>query len=266
MGDLAHFALDQSCVICHPFSQTFFIVKFSLSNSFFLSLILIESALSAPPPIEEIKDEPVTYLGNEDSDKRWYHGGFRSAVGVHKIQVYRATRNQPLEGDSVGWTYNHAPMLAYWEGRSVRRGDAGSFDGTRSLLSRERVDIDGLFSQVDLMPTLLELMGLKVSGKIDGDSRAGQFGKDSPQWAENIVVEWNDPVRPEEEGRSIVTADGWKLNLYRSSPPELFNLNTDPSELVNQVEEPDNLSRVSTMKSSLKAWQKRTGDSLEFVV
>jgi hypothetical protein len=70
-----------------------------------------------PPPIQEIKDEPVIYTGSEDSDKRWHHGGFRSAVGVHKIQAYRATRNQPLEGDSVGWTYNHAPMLAYWEGR-----------------------------------------------------------------------------------------------------------------------------------------------------
>jgi len=70
-----------------------------------------------PPSIEEVKDEPVIYAGSETADKRWHHGGFRAAVGVHKIQAYRATRNQPLEGDIVGWTYNHAPMVAYWQGR-----------------------------------------------------------------------------------------------------------------------------------------------------
>ncbi|MCZ6672902.1 MAG: hypothetical protein O7C75_08180 [Verrucomicrobia bacterium] len=70
-----------------------------------------------PPPFDEVKDEPVVYTGKETGDKRWHHGGFRAAVGVHKIQAYRATRNQPLVGDIVGWTYNHAPMLAYWRGR-----------------------------------------------------------------------------------------------------------------------------------------------------
>ena len=88
-----------------------------LSILFFMQWINGPLWSANPPPIQEIKDEPVVYLGTEESDKRWHHGGFRSAVGVHKIQTYRATRNQPLEGDNVGWTYNHAPMLAYWEGR-----------------------------------------------------------------------------------------------------------------------------------------------------
>ena len=84
-----------------------------------LLILTIACTLPAatPPPIEEIKDNPVIYTGSEVADKRWYHGGFKAAVGVHKIQTYRATRAQPLEGDTVGWTYNHAPMLAYWEGR-----------------------------------------------------------------------------------------------------------------------------------------------------
>ena len=97
-----------------------------------------------PPSIEDSKDEPVIYTGNEKADKRWHHGGFRAAVGVHKIQVYRTTRNQPLAGDHVGWTYNHAPMLAYWQGRfwmnyvsnrveehgtPGKTGFASSFDG-----------------------------------------------------------------------------------------------------------------------------------------
>lgn len=70
-----------------------------------------------PPAIEAIRDEPVVYTGSESADKRWYHGGFKAAVGVHKIQAYRVARNDPMPGDEVGWTYNHAPMLAYWRGR-----------------------------------------------------------------------------------------------------------------------------------------------------
>jgi len=70
-----------------------------------------------PPPIDEIADHPVVYTGSETGDARFHHGGFRHAVGVHNIQVFRANRTQVPEGGPVGWTYNHAPMLAYWQGR-----------------------------------------------------------------------------------------------------------------------------------------------------
>ncbi len=98
--------------------QLFFAVKFFPLSFGLLFLFLSWPLFSAtPPPLEEIKAQPVIYTGSESADKRWHHGGFKAAVGVHKIQVYRATRNQPMQGDQVGWTYNHAPMLAYWQGR-----------------------------------------------------------------------------------------------------------------------------------------------------
>lgn len=46
-----------------------------------------------------------------------YHNGELSpVVGVHNIQTLRANREYPDKGDGFGWTYNHAPMLAYWKG------------------------------------------------------------------------------------------------------------------------------------------------------
>ncbi|NMA73542.1 MAG: six-hairpin glycosidase [Bacteroidales bacterium] len=46
-----------------------------------------------------------------------YHNGELSpAVGTHNIQTLRANREHPEKGDGFGWTYNHAPMLAYWNG------------------------------------------------------------------------------------------------------------------------------------------------------
>jgi hypothetical protein len=70
-----------------------------------------------PPSFEESQAEPVVYRGDESADPRFHHGGFSQAVGVHQYQALRANRTQAPEGGTVGWTYNHAPMLAYWNGR-----------------------------------------------------------------------------------------------------------------------------------------------------
>jgi hypothetical protein len=50
-------------------------------------------------------------------DLKVHDGGLRPAIGVENIQVLRAHRTQPESADGFGWTYNHAPMLAYAHGR-----------------------------------------------------------------------------------------------------------------------------------------------------
>jgi hypothetical protein len=71
-----------------------------------------------PPPIEQSRDEPIKYVGDRQTDKRYHHGGLRSAVGVHRYQAFRANREHPTEsGSAVGWTYSHQPYLAYWKGK-----------------------------------------------------------------------------------------------------------------------------------------------------
>lgn len=52
----------------------------------------------------------TTTLSNPD----YHHGQLTPAIGVHNIQVLRANREHPENADDYGWTYNHAPMLAYW--------------------------------------------------------------------------------------------------------------------------------------------------------
>ncbi len=61
-------------------------------------------------------DEPVRVLS--DSICLDVHDGrLRPAIGVENIQVLRANRTQPNIADNYGWTYNHAPMLAYWNSK-----------------------------------------------------------------------------------------------------------------------------------------------------
>lgn len=56
----------------------------------------------------------VHYTGHTLSNVDYHHGQLAPAVGVHNIQVFRANREHPEQADDSGWTYNHAPMLAYW--------------------------------------------------------------------------------------------------------------------------------------------------------
>ncbi|MHC4474039.1 MAG: hypothetical protein ACYTEL_00230 [Planctomycetota bacterium] len=67
-----------------------------------------------PPSLKDSAGEPIKYVGSEQTDKRFYHGALRQAVGVHRYQAFRANRTNPSEPGMVGWTYNHQPYLAHW--------------------------------------------------------------------------------------------------------------------------------------------------------
>lgn len=59
----------------------------------------------------------VHYSGKTLNNPDYHHGQLSPAMGVHNIQVMRANREFPELADGYGWTYNHAPMLAYWNDR-----------------------------------------------------------------------------------------------------------------------------------------------------
>ncbi|GHT60924.1 hypothetical protein AGMMS50239_10790 [Bacteroidia bacterium] len=55
----------------------------------------------------------VHYTGKTLANVDYHHGQLTPAVGTHNIQTLRANRQYPEKSDGFGWTYNHAPMLAY---------------------------------------------------------------------------------------------------------------------------------------------------------
>ncbi|NJM07402.1 glycoside hydrolase family 43 protein [Candidatus Gracilibacteria bacterium] len=73
--------------------------------------------MTSTPVTPGSASEPVRYIGADKAELTAYDGRLRLAVGAHNYQVVRANRTQPEQADGYGWTYNHAPMLAYWRGR-----------------------------------------------------------------------------------------------------------------------------------------------------
>ncbi len=63
------------------------------------------------------QQDTVKYVGETIVNVDYHHGQLSPALGVHNIQVMRANREFPETADNLGWTYNHAPMLAYWNNR-----------------------------------------------------------------------------------------------------------------------------------------------------
>ena len=59
-----------------------------------------------------IAQDTVRYIGSTLSNVDYHHGQLSPAIGVHNIQTMRANRAD--KNNTTSWTYNHAPMLAYW--------------------------------------------------------------------------------------------------------------------------------------------------------
>ncbi len=61
--------------------------------------------------------DTVRYTGKTLVNADYHHGQLTPVVGVHSIQTFRANREHPELAENFGWTYNHAPMLAYWNNK-----------------------------------------------------------------------------------------------------------------------------------------------------
>jgi hypothetical protein len=79
-------------------------------------LILLGGFISLSRGQQEPRPQ-LQYTGDDSIASISYHDGqMRPAIGVHNYQIIRANRDHPEWADGLGWTYNHAPMLAYWNG------------------------------------------------------------------------------------------------------------------------------------------------------
>lgn len=81
-------------------------------------LYFVFCGLALPAMAQEASDsDRIHYTGTELANPNAHDGELSPVVGVHNIQVVRANREHPDEANGNGWTYNHQPMMAYWNGQ-----------------------------------------------------------------------------------------------------------------------------------------------------
>jgi len=85
-------------------------------KNYFIATLLLFSLLTAS--CAQSKSDPMSdrihFTGTTMSNVDYHHGQLAPAIGVHNVQIMRANRAKPESSDGYGWTYNHAPMIAYW--------------------------------------------------------------------------------------------------------------------------------------------------------
>jgi arylsulfatase A-like enzyme len=140
-------------------------------------------------------------------------------------------------------------------------------------------------SDIDLVPTVLDLLGKPKPQNLPG--RSLRQVVNGLRKAEDIFVEWNPDSRlpldhnapdsipgiTKEERervayasmRTVITPDGWKLNLCDHDKSQLFNLQKDPGEKSNLFYSGSHRSIIQTLTGKVHRWQAATADTLKSI-
>ena len=180
----------------------------------------------------------------------------------------------------------HTPWMVRWPG--VTQG--GAVDGKHMI------------SAVDMLPTLLDIVGAKHPAKLDGRSflpliqGKKQIGRDQvfKEYNENAGAS-RDPMRAVQTKRYLYIFNPWsnrervfatattgtvtyrrlvalakqdkrlakRLNLYKYRvPEELYDISNDPDCLHNLIDESRHQAALPSLRSELEGWMKRTKDPM----
>ena len=138
-------------------------------------------------------------------------------------------------------------------------------------ITESQTMIPGSIGHIDLVPTLLDLIGQPIPEHLQGESKVPVLLGEKTLENNDVFIQWNG--RGDRDlgsevinemislpRRTIVSGDRWKLNLCEGDNTELFDLTSDPHEITNLFDDPQQMERVRSMSGRLKAWQQKTGD------
>jgi len=151
-------------------------------------------------------------------------------------------------------------------------------------LGRKQRILQGRFSHIDLVPTLLDLMGKAKPDALPGQSLAplmkgGKVGED------HVYIEWNHAPRKlnqkekaslddlrkmpvdvsDDFVRTVISPDDWKVCLSDRDKCQLFNLRKDPGETTNLFYSGRHREIIGRLAKRIQTWQKRVGDTVSVV-
>jgi arylsulfatase A-like enzyme len=145
-------------------------------------------------------------------------------------------------------------------------------------------NIKQFVSQVDLVPTLLDLMGKSVPSALHGESWASSLEDNRHFPEKDVFIEWNGPdsgmaqiVLPDimqkvysireatasisTPVRTIITPEGWKFNCSASGENELYNISEDSGETRNLVKDTALKGVILNLYERIFSFQHKTNDS-----
>lgn len=121
----------------------------------------------------------------------------------------------------------------------------------------------GLISSVDLVPTMLDLIGQPEPEGLQGQDLADLARGKTDRGRDYVFIENIPYPFKREKGEERCVFDGqWKLILSTHRPPELYDIMTDAAETENRWEAMKGSPLAARLMSALAQWARQTGDEL----
>lgn len=167
-------------------------------------------------------------------------------------RVLEALEASGLAGSTlVVYTSDHGEQLGehgLWWKSTFYEGSVGvplivsRPGGRRGAVVRENVSL------MDVGVTLLDLAGARALPGATGRSfaRLLREGHD-PDWPDEVFAEYNPRHETAAPCQRMIRRGPWKLNTYLGHPSQLFNLDEDPLEENDRINDPACADRVSVM-------------------
>lgn len=132
-----------------------------------------------------------------------------------------------------------------------RTGFTGKDDTVDNRRTFKPFISDALTSNIDLVPTILDIAGQKPDVSLPGRSllpvvRGEKFEEHEAVFSEWIMAgQMLSPIR-------MCRTRKWKFNWYQGHQDELYDLENDPGELVNLADDPKHADIVAAMRDRLR--------------
>jgi arylsulfatase A-like enzyme len=118
-----------------------------------------------------------------------------------------------------------------------------------------------LVYNMDIMPTLFDLIGENLDTNVDAESLMPFLMDGNKEGREAIYLEFHG-VRYLHTQRGIITRDGYKYIFNPADEDELYNLNSDPAEMNNLLME-DSHPQAGELRQQLIALARAYGDPVQ---
>lgn len=202
--------------------------------------------------------------------------GLMSRVDAEIGRLIHFLKEQDLwETTAIIFTSDHGEQMGdHW-----LLGKCGYFDASyqipliirdpRKTGDKSRGKIISRFTEnVDVMPTMLDMLGLAIPVQCDGASLAPFIaGEDTPRWRKEAHWEYDfrDPADPAAETALDLTLHQCTMNIIRDEkykyvhftklPPLFFDLEKDPGETVNRAHDPAYAPLVLAYAQKMLSWR-----------
>lgn len=225
---------------------------------------------------ESSSDSPVAQMSDQEflQAKATYFGLMTEIdEQLGRIFDYLKATNQ-YDSTLIVFTSDHGEQL----GDHYLFGKLGYFDASYHipLIIRDpkrqlqKVKTLEHFSEsVDVMPTILDWLGLEIPDQCDGRSLLPFLENEIPRnWREEVhsefdfrwigsyqpMIEERFGLLPDECSLVIIRDDDYKYVHMTALPPLFFDLKRDPGEFINRVQDPDYRELVLKYSSKMLSW------------